>query len=928
MRRIGLLAWALCSATAVRAADVPSYGPAAAWIVPAAPLDAKAGADQAILAFETQQRIEKGVTTAYVETAFRATTAQALSQLGSLTIPWMPDRGGLTLHVVEIVRPDGKVDLLKNGKRFVILRREEQLEQRMLTGLLTATMQVEGLQIGDIVHVAFSITQSDKALGGNAVAGMLTPVAPFPLSSGHARLVWPAGEKVAWRAYGTGAVVTERDQGGDHEVSVALPLPRAPEMPGDQPGRFTPPPLLEATTFASWEDVSRTLAPLYATSGLIAPGSALAGEMKRIAAAESDPLRRTQAALALVQDKVRYLAMAMNGGGLTPQSPAQTWELRYGDCKAKTLLLLALLHGLGIEAEPVAASVQLSAFVEKRLPTAAAFDHILVRATVAGATLWLDGTGAGAMLADINDTPGFRYVLPVRVAGSTLMPLPTHADARPSSVVAIDYDQRAGIRFPTLFDASVTLRGRQAEMLKTAAGSADAKQKAELLDGIVTSETGEANIARRDVRFDQATGTATVTASGLMTTPWQRDERRYRFPLDRVVGALSFAPDRARATWRELPVATGGPESIVYRTTVKLPDEGRGFVFEGATTLPPALAGRQVKRTAALTNGVVVIEDRIDATGAEIAPAELSAARSAFASASTRALRLIAPATATDRVAALATAQQRGTLRPIEASYAAAIADDPDDARPYVNRANFRRVYDNKGAIADFTKAIALEDSVATRFARGSAYAQAGDDKAALADYEAARAIDPADLHVLTALARQRGRLGDAKGAVALLDERLSDGGTDRAGLISAKADLLADTGDAAEAIALIDNELAERPGSGSLLNQRCWIKGTRKLAVDSAVKDCTRAIESSDNPVAALDSRAMAYWRLGRLDEALEDLNAVLLREPEMAASRFMRAVVLKQQGKAAAAATDLAAARLLSPRIDVEYARYGVAP
>lgn len=47
----------------------------------------------------------------------------------------------------------------------------------------------------------------------------------------------------------------------------------------------------------------------------------------------------------------------MAGGNYVPQMPAFTWEKRYGDCKAKALLLLAMLRALDIEAEPVLASV-------------------------------------------------------------------------------------------------------------------------------------------------------------------------------------------------------------------------------------------------------------------------------------------------------------------------------------------------------------------------------------------------------------------------------------------------------------------------------------------------------------------------------------------------------------------------------------------
>ena len=60
---------------------------------------------------------------------------------------------------------------------------------------------------------------------------------------------------------------------------------------------------------------------------------------------------------------------------------------------------------LGIEAEPVLANSKLGDMVPDRLPAATSFDHVFVKAAIAGETLWLDGTGGGARLADIYDTP-------------------------------------------------------------------------------------------------------------------------------------------------------------------------------------------------------------------------------------------------------------------------------------------------------------------------------------------------------------------------------------------------------------------------------------------------------------------------------------------------------------------------------------------
>ncbi|MFK5108591.1 hypothetical protein ACI394_29055, partial [Klebsiella pneumoniae] len=84
-----------------------------------------------------------------------------------------------------------------------------------------------------------------------------------------------------------------------------------------------------------------------------------------------------------------------------------------------------------------------------------------------------------------------------------------------------------------------------------------------------------------------------------------------------------------------------------------------------------------------------------------------------------------------------------------------------------------------------------------------------------------------------------------------------------------------------------------DKPGNPDILNLQCWLKGTRQVMLDSALKDCTRAIELSESTAGALDSRAMVWYRLGRDDEALADLDAALDAQPGLASSLFMRAVI-----------------------------------
>lgn len=169
---------------------------------------------------------------------------------------------------------------------------------------------------------------------------------------------------------------------------------------------------------------------------------------------------------------------------------------------------------------------------------------------------------------------------------------------------------------------------------------------------------------------------------------------------------------------------------------------------------------------------------------------------------------------------------------------------------------------------------------------------------------------------------------GDVAAATRMFDDRIALGGKSKSDLRLAKAAMVGEFGDPKAAIDELDALVATKPGSPDLLNARCWVKASREVAVDSALKDCTSAMELADSTAHILDSRALVWLRLGRNDDALRDLDAALLQVPSLASSRFLRAIVYQRLGRATDAAADLAIARQLSPSTERDYARFGLKP
>lgn len=911
------------------AGDKPIYAAVPAWVKSAPPIDTAKLTDASpiLLVFDNQTRMEDGQTWTYLETASRAASNDALRGLGTIAFPWQPEHGDLIIHRVEILRGTSRIDLLNGKQPFNVLRREQQIEQNTLDGKLTATMQVEGLQLGDVLRVAVSVSLKDPTLKGHVQSGGILLRAPFRVDFARSRFIWPSGAKVKIASLAGLQLPPVVSANGYDDLSIPLPLAKEDVIPKDAPARFQQLPLVESSDFQDWASVSAVMAPLYATDGLIDPQGPIAAEIRKIMASHTDPLTRAAAALQLVQDQIRYQLIALNSGNYVPQSPAQTWSVRYGDCKAKTLLLLAILRNMGIEAEAVMASTQLPGLVTKRLPAPAAFDHVFVKARINGEDIWLDGTDSGSRLADIHDVPPVETVLPIRAAGAALLTLPRRAVARAGKLTDIIIDSAAGIRLPAIFTLKQTFRGRDAQTFKTimAQGSKDDIQS--IIEQLVGKYIESGIVASYDKSFDDIAGTATFTARGVAKTNWVIENEALANSLYSVTTISGFSADRSRPAWQAMPVATPASfrEMITLRTI--LPNTGAGFILEGDPLLDVTAGGIHVRRVASLANGVSVVASERSAAGEEIPASAIPAERKLAATLATKTLRQIAPATYPTAWEEIEQAKRNNKTAPIAALLTLRITDKPDEHQRYSDRADFySEIFDREKAVADLTKAISLSATADYHRRRAEVLNDLGQATKAIADASTALELDPKQTNATTLLAELKADSGDFTGALALLKEKIDLAGDDLPELIATKAEILADSGDVNGAISLLDETIVKKPGNPLLLNARCWAKGTRGVMLETGLKDCTKSIELSDFAANALDSRAMIYLKMGRLDDALADLKAALDLSPLLSSSLFMRGVIRRTKGDAVGSASDLRAARGISPRIDKKFRAYGL--
>jgi tetratricopeptide (TPR) repeat protein len=935
-RLIVVLAFLLFAVPA-RATDQPAYAPPGDWVKLQELPQSKSpdtGTPTRILLQNMQIRFTDDARETFIETINKVQTAQGLQAAGSIALAWKPDTDSLTIHTFKIVRGDQTIDLLAGGHAFTVLRRENNLEMAMLDGALTAAAQPGGLQVGDILDVAFTLRRSDPVLQGHAE--MLTGnLAGVYADKTTVREIWPKSKKMRWRQT-EGLVPFKMSSTKDgEEISIEMNDVQPVRGPKGAPARYFALGELEGTEFQSWADVSALMAPLYQKAAEIGQDSPLKAEAEKIKASTTDPKMRAMAALKLVEDQIRYFFLGMNNGGYVPANADETWSRRFGDCKGKTVVLLALLHELGIEAEPALASISRGDWLNERLPTLEIFDHVMVRAVIDGKVYWLDGTRVGDRTLDDLPIPAYHWLLPVQHSGATLTKIDVPIPAKPLLEIELQLDASSGLDMPATAHAVAIFRSDAAIAANLQAARASKSDLDKYLKDYWRGLYDWIDISKVDAAYDPSTGEERLSMDGSGKMDWkvyaERPERQYQ-----VAGAFlgwKAEFDRDPGPNDNAPFAVAYPYFAKYSESVRLPENGAGFTAAG-DDVDKIVAGRELTRTSKIEGGIYKVEATIKSLAREFPFADAVAAKAELRALLDDAVDIVAPKSVLFNQMDIQDIQKEidannfkaagfisdGTARMDAQDFDRAIGDfdraielSPNAAAAFagrgiayfwekkyekaksdLDRANeidsnlfvvfhgygllAQHTFDYQGAVENFTKSINLNPNDDFAFERrGINYEYLRDYQKALADYGASIEANPnrksAYWHraeLLIWLKKGEQAMPDAEHLIALAP-------AESYGHIL-KANALNQIGKKTEADAELAALLEERPSVEAYLARA-------RLHIDSpddAIADVNRALELDAKSADGFALRADLYSRKNDSDHAIADANQAVALSPD----------------------------------------------
>lgn len=580
----------------------PKFAPVPSWVAEqAVPRNNPKNKDNAfeLLLTNSQEYLTPGGLENFVEYVVEPLTQAGLQAFGNIALPWNIYRTDFTFHRVEIERDGKTIDALDRDNISVI-RRETKLEQATISGLRTVLMPVKGLRVGDKLRVSFSYKTTDR-IGKTEEIQEMSP----PVSMGRMvrRFVVSKDLPVRWASNSEIKPVIKELGTTSERLFVAENF-EPPKERKFVPDRIAQK-ILQVSSYNDWSEVAAPMAPLFDASRQTAPNSEVAQLADKIAAVHKDPHDRLIAALRESQDQVRYVALLLNDGDYSPMTADEVWEQRFGDCKGKTVFLLALLDRMGIQAEPMLVSVKMDDGLDQRLPSLAMFDHVIVRAHIGSETYFLDGTNYGQRtLEELKQAPTMNG-LPL-VQNAKLVKNPDVLPSAPLTEAFLTWDARNGVTAETPFEVTLILRGQNAADMRIEAATSTDREK--LIESLKNKVPGISNDELEFVSSEPeaADGSYIARFKGSTTLDWS--------PVDGLKGnrlQLTQAPlvwdgefDRDDDAGKKIPVRMAFPYWERTVEKVLLPNGGKDFVLD-ASTIDQTVAATHLTRSVTMADGVV-----------------------------------------------------------------------------------------------------------------------------------------------------------------------------------------------------------------------------------------------------------------------------------------------------------------------------------
>ncbi|MGQ7846750.1 DUF3857 domain-containing protein [Granulosicoccus sp. 3-233] len=507
--------------------------------------------------------LQAGQSRWFTAVEYELTNRHGVENHSNIELSFDPGYETLLLHELWVLRGDTLIDKLPTA-RLDLLRTESDRDELIYNGTRTLAIVLDDVRRGDLIRYSYSVEGENPIFDDQREFQVFTEFA-VPMDRNHARILTTTDRPLSRRVRGADVAVQVSEENGVQELIVdqqGVPeFVQEVDVPSWHYDRGT----MVFSDLTDWRAVVDWAEPMYRLSDV--HNAEIATIASVIRSSRDDLQGQIGAALRWVQEEVRYFGVELGKNSHWPSRPEETLARRFGDCKDKSLLLMALLRELGVESQ--AALVNTNRGLESgsypyRLH---AFNHVVVHLRLGDTVHYLDPTlrNQGGALGQLRE-PDYGRALVLSPETSSLSDM---SSVQPLYRMSVHKSLTPGVE-ETQLTVVTSKQGSWAENVrhdletegKRGLGRVFHSYYADYFDSIVSG--GEPEFA------DGPGDSVLVTEHYRIPQLWQSDENvsRYRWIYaDEIIAYLDM-PETT--TGRRQPYELIHPISIDERWDVSL----------------------------------------------------------------------------------------------------------------------------------------------------------------------------------------------------------------------------------------------------------------------------------------------------------------------------------------------------------------------
>lgn len=341
--------------------------------------------------------------------------SEGIQEQSDITVSYDPSYQVLKFHKLQIIRDGKTIDKTKTIP-IKSIQQETGQSRGLYDDRLSALIHFDDVQKGDIIEYAYTIKGYNPIYKGEFSTQLLLQYS-VPINQFYYRIL--SKDKLTYNLLDSASNPQINSIGNGFEYIWDTDGFNPVIYDVQVPYWYNKQKRVDISTYNNWREVSKLLYPLYQYNK---------HDISVITKTILDQSSIKDTVLSLinyVQDDIRYLGLEAGINAFKPHDPELVFTQKYGDCKDKSLLLVALLRDVGIDASPVLVNSWKAESIKYGLPSINAFNHCVVNFKKNNKTYYVDPTisNQGGDIDHIS-FPDYKYGLIIAKNTSDLIQFP------------------------------------------------------------------------------------------------------------------------------------------------------------------------------------------------------------------------------------------------------------------------------------------------------------------------------------------------------------------------------------------------------------------------------------------------------------------------------------------------------------------------